>query len=54
MKTPIKFSKTGPEGWMNDSNVALETTKLIEGTSNGLDHVYYENKETEVTSGIWC
>jgi uncharacterized cupin superfamily protein len=53
MKTPIKFSKTGPEGWMNASNVALETTKLIEGTSKGLDHVYYENKETEVTSGIW-
>lgn len=53
MKTPIKLSNTGPEGWMDAPNVALETAKLIEGVPNGLDHIYYENEETKVTSGIW-
>ena len=53
MNTPIKFSKVGPDGWIDAENITLETSKLIEGIPKGRDHIYYQNDETQVTSGIW-
>lgn len=53
MTKPIKFSNTGPTGWMSDKDIPLETAKLIEGAPIGSEHIYYENEDTKVTSGIW-
>ena len=53
MNTPIKFSNVGPVGWIDAENITLETSKLIEGIPKGRDHIYYQNDETQVTSGMW-
>jgi uncharacterized cupin superfamily protein len=53
MTTPIKFSSTGPNGWIETPDGPLETAKLIEGSPEGLDHVYFERAEKKITSGIW-
>ena len=53
MPTPIRFSTSGPNGWMQTADVPLETAKLIDGAANGLDHVYFKRPESGVRAGIW-
>ena len=53
MSTPIKFSATGPQGWMAKADIALETAKLVEGKPMGQDHVYFKRSEPGVKAGIW-
>ena len=52
MKNPIKFSATGPEGWMKIANVPLETARLIEGKALKQDHIYYRREPPGIRSGI--
>jgi hypothetical protein len=53
MTLPIKFSATGPQGWLKQPDVRLETATLIDGQPKGLDHIYFQRAETKVKSGIW-
>jgi len=53
MSTPIRFSATGPLGWMAAADGPLETAKLIEGQPQGLDHVYFKRAQPSVRAGIW-
>ncbi|MBI2718396.1 MAG: DUF861 domain-containing protein [Rhizobiales bacterium] len=53
MTKPIRFSATGPKGWMEAADVALETAKLIEGQPLGQDHVYFRRDRPGVRAGIW-
>ena len=38
MLLPIRFSSTGPNGWQQLPDEALEHAELIEGRPMGLDH----------------
>ncbi len=53
MTLPIKFAATGPEGWMQTPDVALDTATLLEGVPYGRDHAYYTNDAVPVKAGIW-
>ena len=53
MLSPITFSISGLDDFMNADSVPLQTVKLIEGKPLGLDHPYFERKEKGVKAGIW-
>lgn len=53
MTLPIKFSTTGPEGWMQKPDVPQETAKFIEGSPMGGDHVYFDRNNPKFRTGIW-
>jgi uncharacterized cupin superfamily protein len=53
MTRPIKFSSTGPEGWMGAADGPLETAKLISGSPMGRDHAYFQRPEPKIKAGIW-
>ena len=53
LSLPIRFSPTGPEGWMQSSDVPQETAKFIEGLPLGRDHAYFERPEPKFRTGIW-
>jgi uncharacterized protein len=53
MTTPIKFSPTGPVGWMEAPDGALETAKLIDGSPMGADHAYFKRSAPNAKAGIW-
>jgi uncharacterized cupin superfamily protein len=50
---PIRFSPTGPEGWMQKPDVPQETAKFIEGLPIGNDHVYFDRANPKFRTGIW-
>ena len=53
MTLPIKFAASGPAGWAQSPDVALETATLLEGVPYGQDHAYYSNPSVRVKAGIW-
>ena len=53
MSLPIKFSPTGPEGWMQSPDVPQETATFIEGLPLGRDHVYFDRANPKFRTGIW-
>lgn len=53
MIAPIRFSSTGPDGWMNQPDIALEHAKLIEGLPRGQDHAYFSRAQPKIRAGIW-
>lgn len=53
MLRPIKYSPTGPDGWLEKAGIPLETAKLIEGLPVGEDHAYFERSDPKIRSGIW-
>lgn len=53
MVTPIRFSPTGPEGWLKMPAVLLESAELLQGQPMGLDHVYVARPEAKLRAGIW-
>ena len=53
MLIPIKFSKTGPDNWIDRIDIELETAELIEGQPMGLDHTYFQNIDQGIRAGIW-
>jgi len=50
---PIRFSATGPEGWMAAPDQPLEHAELIEGAPVGLDHAYFTRGQAGLRAGIW-
>jgi len=50
---PIKFSSTGPEGWMEQPDVPQETATFISGTPMGADHAYFDRANPKYRMGIW-
>ena len=53
MNTPVKFAMTGPDGWKNAADTALETAELIKGQPMGRDHAYFENADSGIRAGLW-
>ena len=53
MTLPIKFSPTGPEGWMARPDVPQETATFVSGTPMGADHVYFDRAHPKFRTGIW-
>jgi hypothetical protein len=53
MNTPVKFAPTGPEGWANLRDTALETAELIKGQPMGADHSYFTNDASGIRAGLW-
>ncbi|TIX45500.1 MAG: DUF861 domain-containing protein [Mesorhizobium sp.] len=53
MSSPVRFSPTGPEGWMQIEDAPLKTAKPIESRPMGLDHVYLERAESGLYAGVW-
>lgn len=53
MPDPITLSATGPVGFLNATDMALPTAKLIEGQPFGLDHAYFSRPEAKLKVGIW-
>lgn len=53
MSNPVKFAMTGPEGWKDAADTALETAELIKGQPMGLDHAYFESEKSGIRAGIW-
>lgn len=53
MTLPIKFDKSGPEGWKQAADIALETADLKTDQPMGLDHVYFQDDKPDVRAGIW-
>jgi len=53
MSLPIRFSATGPVGWQQFPDIALDHAELLDGTPVGLDHTYYSRPDRGVKSGIW-
>ena len=53
MTKPIKFSETGPDGWLDVEDNPLETAELITGQPKGLDHIYFQKDAPGVRAGIW-
>lgn len=53
MIKPIRFSPTGPDGWMEAGDAPLETAELIEGRPMGLDHACFVREDRGVRAGIW-
>lgn len=50
---PIKFSATGPDGWMAAPDMLQETAKLVDGNPMGRDHVYFDRANPRFRTGIW-
>ena len=53
MPAPIRFSSSGPTGWMAAADVLLDTAKLIEGSPQGQDHAYFQRQNPKIKAGIW-
>lgn len=53
MNLPIKFSPTGPEGWMATPDAPQETATFIDGHPIGADHVYFDRANPNYRMGIW-
>lgn len=53
LRHPVKFSPTGPDGWMQKPDVPQDTAKFIEGLAMGRDHVYFTRPEARLRTGIW-
>ncbi len=53
MPDPIRFSASGPAGFMAAAGVPLPTATLLEGQPVGLDHAYYDRAGAGVKAGIW-
>lgn len=53
MSDPIRFSATGPEGWLALPAQPLEHAELIKGVPIGLDHAYFARPEVPLRAGIW-
>ena len=53
MTLPIKFSPTGPEGWMARPDVPQETATFVSGTPVGADHMYFDRANPKYRMGIW-
>lgn len=53
MYTPVKFSTSGPEGWLASLKEPFEAAQLIEGDAVGNDHIYFESKSRGIRAGIW-
>ncbi len=53
MELPIKFSPTGPEGWLAQHDVPQETATFISGTPMGADHSYFDRANPKYRMGIW-
>ncbi|TJW00101.1 MAG: DUF861 domain-containing protein [Mesorhizobium sp.] len=53
MSKPVRFSPSGPHGWMQVDDTPLKTAELIDGTPRGLDHVYHQRAESGLVTGIW-
>lgn len=53
MNKPVRFSVTGPSGWKDAADVALETADLIEGKPMGRDHVYFSKETSGIRAGLW-
>ncbi|MCZ8333082.1 MAG: cupin domain-containing protein [Rhodobacteraceae bacterium] len=53
MELPIKFSPTGPEGWLAQHDVQQETATFISGTPMGADHSYFDRANPKYRMGIW-
>ncbi len=53
MPLPIKFSPTGPQGWMAQPDVPQETATFISGTPMGADHIYFDRANPRYRMGIW-
>lgn len=53
MTLPIKFSATGPEGWLAIPDVPQATATFIDGHPMGADHVYYATDKPKFFTGIW-
>jgi hypothetical protein len=51
MPNPIRFTPTGPAGFLTAAGAPLTTAELISGQPVGLDHAWYE--EGAVKAGIW-
>jgi uncharacterized cupin superfamily protein len=50
---PIRFSVTGPAGWLAAPAQALEHAELLSGFPMGLDHAYFTRPENGLRTGIW-
>ena len=53
MNKPIRFSPTGPAGWLTEPDVALEHAELLSRKPVGFDHAYFMRPENGVRTGIW-
>lgn len=53
MVTPVTFSATGPEGFMEMADVRHPADTLIEGQPVGADHTYYGRPAANLKAGIW-
>ena len=53
MNLPIKFSPSGPVGWMAQADVPQETATFISGTPMGADHPYFDRANPKYRMGIW-
>lgn len=53
MPKPVRFSSTGPDGWLALPDLALEHAELLSGKPLGLDHAYFSRPEKGVRAGIW-
>lgn len=53
MQKPVRFSPTGPEGWLGLPDLALEYAELLSGKPLGLDHAYFLRPEKGIRAGIW-
>lgn len=53
MRTPIRFSPNGPEGWLAEPDQALEHAELLSDLPMGLDHAYFTRPDKGLRTGIW-
>jgi len=53
MPDPIRFSPTGPEGWLAAPDQPLDYAELLKGLPMGLDHAYFTRPEAALKAGIW-
>jgi hypothetical protein len=51
MSNPIRFTPTGPAGFLTAAGAHLPTAELVSGQPVGLDHAWYE--KGAVKAGIW-
>lgn len=53
MMLPIRFSKSGPEGWPSLPDLPLEHAELLAGLPLGQDFAYFQRPEAKLRAGIW-
>ena len=53
MTLPIRFSKTGPDGWPNLADLPLDHAELLAGLPRGQDFAYFQRPEAKLRAGIW-